>query len=282
MNVQEWINSGIIEAYVLGDLSVEEAREVEAMAERHPEVRDEIKAAGQTFEQLARKTAVTPRKELRHSILEAIPEKPSTDTSGSATAGTVTPTEKSRETPVHSISRRRSDSAPWKFALAASVVLFIIASVFAANYRGLWRDAEERLEDYIVENQLVRQDYQVLRSNYEQLRELQNVYADPAFSRIPLNGTEAFPSTYATVYWNPGSEEVYLAPGGLPQPQKGKQYQLWAIVDGEPRSAGMVSDLNGVNVMQQIDDASAFAITLEPEGGSEKPTLEAMYVLGEV
>jgi anti-sigma-K factor RskA len=97
-----------------------------------------------------------------------------------------------------------------------------------------------------------------------------------------LKGTEAFPSTYATVYWKTSSSEVYLAPAGLPEPEEGKQYQLWAIVNGEPRSAGMVNDLKGLNVMQQISDASAFAITLEPEGGSESPTLEAMYVLGEV
>lgn len=34
--------------------------------------------------------------------------------------------------------------------------------------------------------------------------------------------------------------------------------------------------------MQNIQGASAFAITLEPQGGSENPTLEAMYVMGNV
>lgn len=31
-----------------------------------------------------------------------------------------------------------------------------------------------------------------------------------------------------------------------------------------------------------IDNPRAFAVTLEPRGGSENPTLEQMYVIGEV
>jgi len=34
--------------------------------------------------------------------------------------------------------------------------------------------------------------------------------------------------------------------------------------------------------MENIDDAQAFAITLEPFGGVLNPTLDQMYVLGNV
>ena len=69
----------------------------------------------------------------------------------------------------------------------------------------------------------------------------------------------------------------------MPQPSQGKQYQLWALVDGKPVDAGMV-DANCTTVckMKNIPKAQAFAITLEKAGGSPSPTMEAMYVFGKV
>ncbi len=90
----------------------------------------------------------------------------------------------------------------------------------------------------------------------------------------------------ATVYWDSRSKDVYLLVNNLPKPASQKQYQLWAIVDGKPVDAGMV-DLSGSQdnmllKMRNIPEAQAFAITLEKEGGSPSPTMEAMYVLGKV
>ena len=45
MNAQEYIESGIIDAYVLGGLSAEENLEVEKYAETYPEIAEEIKQA---------------------------------------------------------------------------------------------------------------------------------------------------------------------------------------------------------------------------------------------
>jgi anti-sigma-K factor RskA len=67
-------------------------------------------------------------------------------------------------------------------------------------------------------------------------------------------------------------------------PPAGKQYQLWAIVDGKPVDAGMI-DLNQPIVFQQmktINSAQAFAVTIENVGGSATPSLETMCLLGNV
>jgi len=61
-----------------------------------------------------------------------------------------------------------------------------------------------------------------------------------------------------------------------------KQYQLWAIVDGKPVSAGLIEDCNGLCKMTNVPKASMFAITIEPKGGSAAPHLEAMVVAGAV
>jgi len=272
MNIKEWINSGIIESYVLGDLSEAEAREVEEMAERHPEVKAEISETELALEGLARKSAVKPRTGLKDDLFSKI--------------GT-TPTSREKTAPAQAsqpkVVKIRSNTRPWQWLSAAAVALLVLSTILAIYYRNQWQEAESQLAGYIAQEQELSQQYQALRSDYEELQTQQShVFANPDFQQVRLKGTDVAPSAFAVVYWNDASDQVYLNPAGLPQPEAGKQYQLWGIVDGQPASAGVFNQDNALLAMQQIDGASAFAITLEPEGGSENPTLEAMYVLGEV
>ncbi len=65
----------------------------------------------------------------------------------------------------------------------------------------------------------------------------------------------------------------------------GKQYQLWAIVEDKPASMGVfdaVADTSKLQEVSYVENAQAYAVTLEPRGGSETPTLEQMYVVGEL
>ncbi len=83
--------------------------------------------------------------------------------------------------------------------------------------------------------------------------------------------------------WNVNTKEVYVADVSLPEVPSDKQYQLWAIVDGKPVDAGMLSDAkNLAQKMKVFEKAEMFAITLEKKGGSPTPTMEAMYVAGKV
>jgi anti-sigma-K factor RskA len=61
----------------------------------------------------------------------------------------------------------------------------------------------------------------------------------------------------------------------------GKQYQLWAIVDGKPVDAGMIATKKGIyhiQKMKSFGSVQAFAITLEKAGGSPIPTMDEMIV----
>ena len=67
----------------------------------------------------------------------------------------------------------------------------------------------------------------------------------------------------------------------LPAAPAGRQYQLWAIVNGQPLDAGMLRDTKmQVQQMKAFAQADAFAITLEKSGGSPTPTMSALYVMG--
>ncbi|RYE01089.1 MAG: anti-sigma factor, partial [Sphingobacteriales bacterium] len=77
---------------------------------------------------------------------------------------------------------------------------------------------------------------------------------------------------------------VYMMVKNLPQPAAAEQYQLWALLNGQPVDLG-VFDLRQEKLlvrMKGVQAAEAFAITLEPKGGSANPTLSKMYVYGKL
>jgi anti-sigma-K factor RskA len=63
----------------------------------------------------------------------------------------------------------------------------------------------------------------------------------------------------------------------LPQPATDKQYQLWALMDGQPIDLGFIElDVQQKRLlvkMKNVQNAQAFAITLEQRGrpNPEKP-----------
>jgi anti-sigma-K factor RskA len=53
-----------------------------------------------------------------------------------------------------------------------------------------------------------------------------------------------------------------------------KTYQVWRMHDGQPTSVGLLGRGPGLLYVDDIKGADAFAVTVEPSGGSPKPTSE--------
>lgn len=264
MSSEEYISSGILESYVLDQLSDAERAEVEQMANEHVEVREEIERIELSIEALAFGTAATPPSDVKGRIASALDLK---------------------ETPVVSISRSETGSSFFKYAAAASIIVALGSVTMAFNYWNKWQSAEVRLSDLVAQNQQFADNYNTVN---QQLGDIQNAVAvmnNSAFTRVVMSGTDSSPASLATVYWNQSTEDVYLSIQDLKELSQDQQYQLWAIIDGEPVDAG-VFDTNGSNFLVQMktvnSSAAAFAVTIEPRGGSESPSLETMQVVGNV
>ncbi len=76
MDIQSFIQSGLLEAYVMGQCTAQERAEVERMAAAHPEVRAELDAIERALEKVAQANAVPPPAGLRDQILERIQAEP--------------------------------------------------------------------------------------------------------------------------------------------------------------------------------------------------------------
>ena len=125
-------------------------------------------------------------------------------------------------------------------------------------------------------------------SSLEKTQELLNSIRDKNISVVPLGGQDISPTSYAKAYWNKENKKVFIDAKGLPEPPDGFVYQVWSLKLSPltPTSMGLLEnfgmDENKIFALNNPNESEAFGITLEPEGGSESPTLEQLYTLGVV
>jgi len=178
---------------------------------------------------------------------------------------------------------RRFKLAPW-FA-AASFVGMLAASYLANDYYNNWRDAEGKLSSYRSDKDQLAGELEAQKASMKQLADYNNMFRKPSIKFIELQGKPISPKSNCMICWDKESKQVIVTYANMPKPPEGKQYQLWAILDGKPVDLGVIDMKEaekGVAHMKNLSRGQAFAITLEKAGGSESPTLEQMYVFGNI
>jgi len=268
VNTEELLKSGKLELYVAGALCGKEAREVAAMVKEHPELQKEVQAIEAALLATLNESSVAPSPELKGKVMAAISNQMQ-----------VAGTEKSISNTVENTGAKVIAMNPAnRWLAAASVALFI---ALGATY-------------FILNEQIGKQRAEItaLNDKYITQTAADKRYADELAlinhhltKKIVLNGVAGEPNARAIVYWNTLNKRVIVSPTDLPAPPEGKQYQLWAMVDGKPVDAGVfdvTSDSIKLDEVKKIDNAQAFAITLEQKGGVPSPTLSAMYVMGSI
>lgn len=266
MNIKEYIESGILEQYLLGELSPIDEKKVEKLMAQYPEIRQEYFTLADTFEKMSIQTGVEPPSELKDRIMESVggpnPSKP-------------TSTQDHSSRPTNNLIT---------FAGIIAIASLLIAAGIAYMCRQSKGELSSQITSQLAQIQTLNNEKQALTGRVSQLAEDLRIMGSPEYNQVNLNGLPLAPQAFAQVFWNQSNQEVYLKADHLPEPATGKQYQLWAIVNNAPVSMG-VFDLptdNGLLKMNTVANAAAFAITLELQGGVESPTLEAMFVIGNV
>jgi anti-sigma-K factor RskA len=306
MNTKEYIESGIIESYVLGVTTVGESAEVERLALEYPEIQAEIESVSNTFENYALQFEKEPPAFLKDKIKAKLFSEPiSADRFQAAVHGgqTTVANEQiagdsgqlavnSEQLSVNSnqISENPREivslggaSAPQRsiFSMAASWVLLALSILGNIWFFSNWKNSEEKLVALETQNQVLAQEGKALKASYqEEVSILQN----PDFKVITLAGQPVYPTAKALIYFDKNKKDVYLSAMNLPKAPTGKQYQLWAIIDGKPVDAGLIEGTSNVLKMKPMTNAVAFAISLEETGGSttEAGPKGTIYVMGAV
>jgi hypothetical protein len=168
----------------------------------------------------------------------------------------------------------KNNSLLW-LAAASVALLFVVGGIALRSSTQIsdFKNQVAQLQNDLKGNE------EILNANQQQLAML----ADANTVRVAMKGTSKSPESLAMIYWNKNSKSVYLDIKNLPAAPADKQYQLWFINSAnQPVSAGVFDSKTGLLQMINANDALAFAVTLEPRGGSAGPTMDEMFVIGNV
>ncbi|AWM12597.1 anti-sigma factor [Flavobacterium sp. NRK F10] len=260
MNSRELIDSGTLELYVFGKLSEKENETIAEMAKQYPEVQDEILAIENAVINLSQSVAphlsATNYEKIRTRLLD-----------------------KHKVVP---ISQKKSWISYTGWAAAAIFVLGFGFQFYKLN------QTKSTIDQLSVEKSKMQESIVDLELKKQEAQNILTVLRDQNNIQITLNGQEVAPYAFAKAYYNKETKDVFIDAAGLPDPPKGKVYQVWGLkLDPlTPKSIGLLKGFaisnSKIFKVEKVDDAEAFGITLEPEGGSISPTLEQLYTLGKV
>ena len=270
-----YIESGILELYVLGQLSAQEQLEVQAMASTYPEVKQEMEAIEIAMEKYAVQNAVKPSVGLENKIFERI--------------GIAIPQQEAKVIPLN--AEQRTDYPAkirsLRLALVACIALLIVSVAALYSAHSDLGSARDQIASLSADREKFSSTVNYMKATNADLNKIVAIADDPSWKTIKLAGQKN-PGDNMVVYWHPKDKHVMVNTNKmvLPANDKAHQYQLWALVNGKPVDLG-VFDVNAdssqilVN-MKEIGIAQAFAVTLEQRGGSPTPTMEQMMVMGGV
>ena len=272
-----YIESGILELYVLGQLSVQEQSEVQNMASTYPEVKREMEAIEIAMEHYAVQNAVKPTFGLENKIFERIG------------LSAIAPQQEAKIIPLNADinSGYQAKIHGLRLALVACVALLVVSVAALYSAHSDLGIAREQITSLSSDREKFTSTVNYMKVNNADLNKLVAMADDPNWKTIKLAGQKN-PNDNMVVYWHPKEQHVMVntTKMALPVNDKAHQYQLWALVNGKPVDLG-VFDVNPdtahilVN-MKEIGTAQAFAVTLEQRGGSPTPTMEQMMVMGGV
>ncbi len=264
MDINAYIESGILELYVAGQLNDKESKEVYEMMLKHPEILQEVLEIEAAIIKL---TAAVSPKPSEH-ILNLIKNKLNF---GGDEARVVSMT---------------SSTYNWVTYLGWAAAIIIGAGL-------LWNvnqnnQLEEKVSNITIERDYLETQLEDTKTDLVTSKEVLNALRDKDVIAVPLGGQGQFENTYAKVYWNKKENTIYLDAQGLPEAPEGKVYQVWSLTLNPltPTSLGTIADFNEdenkIFNIENTNESQAFGITLEPAGGSKTPTMEQLYTLGMV
>jgi anti-sigma-K factor RskA len=279
-----YIETGILEEYVAGHLSTEQQREVEAMAAKYPEVKQEIEAIEFALEKYALSQAIQPSSGLKDRLFNQLNLQNDVAQPGVKQVETILPVNTIELNTSHYAAKIRT----LRIALVACVALLVISVVALFSTRNQLGEAQNEIIALNLDKQKFASEASYLKESNGDLQKLSEMSDDPDWKRVKLAGTKMDPKAKMVVYWHVSGQHVMVdnSKMQLPANDRDHQYQLWALVNGKPVDLGvfdMRPDSNHVLLnMKEITGAQAFAVTLEKRGGSPSPTMDQMIVMGGV
>jgi anti-sigma-K factor RskA len=265
VNVQEIIESGSLELYVMGALTPEETKEIDDLRKTHPELNDEIRRIEDAMIAYADTHAIKPKQELKEKIAEKLTFSVNLDMEGEM---------------VDSISIQMPGI--YRYAAAAAILMILTFGGATFYYVNQYHETSRQLAALQSEKTQLANQVKYLNRESEKAKGELAMALNPESKKIPLtpvpNGI-AKPEARAVVYWDSATGSTYVSVAGLPEAPTDQQYQLWAkLPNNQIISLGVIPKDSTFSAQLQVKTPAIFCITLEPLGGKPTPTASNMMV----
>lgn len=240
--IRIFLETDLLEKYLLGNTSNQEALQVERYIAMYPEVRTTYLELQENLESFARLHALKTPEGLKAKILYRIRTQ--------------------------DLGRKKSR----RLAIAATVAAF----VFAGSSYFFW-DQSKSLQDEntIVTNRILNLEADI-KQQLEDVRNQFIVLNNPQTRKFYVNGNNKAKDLKAVAYVNPVKKLSYINVRNLPDLAENQCFQMWAEVNGEMVNLGIIKNINDKDKLLALPYAknAISYITIEPKGGNNSPTVQ--------
>lgn len=252
-NIRE---NGLLELYVLGDLTTVEKSQVIQAVNNSTDLKIELIQIERAFKSYADAHGVEPSPQILERVLQDIRGRKSNNSNSSNTSSSDT-----SKAPGKSSSLK----SPLNLGLAFITMALAACSIWSLN--NLTEERNILKEQVSICNEAEQQRamqlamYRELSSNDNQI--------------VMSSATEKYPQTKLVIHNNSSTKRNFLQIQNLPEITDKQSYQLWSLKGDTPPTPlnvfqGTEGDLIEVD---HIDNTDVYAITIEDFGGKESPDL---------
>lgn len=240
--IKIFLDSDLLEKYLLGSTTRQEELQCERYIAMYPEVRKTFDELQENLEEFVKMHALKAPEGLKEKILARIRAE--------------------------NTGRKRF----FRYAIAASFA----ALMFAGASYFFW-DQNQNLQE---QNTIVTNEIKDLKENMrEQLEDVRNqfiVLNNPQTKKYNVKGNKKAKDLKAVAYINPVKKLSYINVSKLPNLPESQVFQMWAEVNGEMVNLGVIEEANGQEKLMALPYAEKAVgyITIEPQGGNVTPTVE--------
>lgn len=236
-----FLQSGLIEKYVLGSTSANENLEVEHYISTYPEVEEEYIKLQDNLEIMSKANAVEAPKFILDSVLEEIKDKP-----------------------VINLSTTKQKT-PW-YSIAASIAAFIFAGsallLFVHN-KALVKENQTVVDEIFDLRNDIKKNNDKLDEVMRQFMKLNN----PETEKYVLRGNERAKDLKTVAYINSVDKTSMIDIVELPRLPKDQNYQIWAELQDRMVNLGILNPSNKkLQSIPYLEDALGLSITIEKKG----------------
>ncbi|NRR91147.1 anti-sigma factor [Winogradskyella undariae] len=238
-----FLNSDLLQKYLIGETSTAESKEVEYFISSYPEATEAYEKLQDNLEIIAKAGAVDLPKDFLNDILESL--------------------EETTEPKVIHITQNRK--TPWySFAASAAAVIFAVTSFMFYQ-----KNEELKNENNVVVDEIfdLRGDIESNNSKLDELsRELLKLN-NPDSKKYVINGNDRAKNLKTVAYINPIEKTSMIDVITLPQLPKEQQYQIWAELQDRMVNLGILDESDRkLKQIPYMEDALALSIKIGTKG----------------